>query len=319
MQDHTAAAVELAEEIQTATASIRTQRPDAIAGLFAGNVPGRPGAGGQYFTTFDTAAGMLRDYAGYTIYPTLKQLDSGSWSREMAWSVLRELGTAHASFLGYCGLTRIQEFHTRLLAIDPAEIPDEEAKAALRAYSGYVNRVNAWSHHEFPWSVGDGFRYPEAEPDKPSETGLQDPIGVSGSQVSLTWEPLGITVRATLAENQNPALCAELLACLPFTVLQDHSAVSGESIFAWTPLVTTVNAPVRERVCDAPVGRIRYQQATGQKLVVAYGRTTETGLAPVLGQIREEDLDILPDVGAAVFESNFRTKEPIWLTVEKLP
>ncbi len=307
---------ELVDEMREAARAARTHRPEEVARLFAGQVPGRPGAGGQYFTTFDTAAGMLRDYAGYTIYPALAALAAGRWDPATTWQVLDGLGSPHASFLGYCGFDAVRDFHARLLALGPDGLAPADAVEALSAYSAYVNRVNAWVHHEFPWSIGEGFRYPDDgwTPEPVAE--LREPVAVSGPRVTLTWQPLDVTVHATLARDQNPALVDAVLASLPFTVLQDHSAVSGESVFAWTPLVTTVAAPVRERVCDAPVGRLRFQQATGQKLVVAYGRTTETGLAPVLGQVDEADLGVLPAVGEAVFASTFRTKDPIWLTVE---
>jgi hypothetical protein len=310
--------------MRAATSHAETARPSAVTDLFNGAVAGRPGAGGQYFTTFDTAAGMLRDYAGYTVFPALRMLAAKSWTPAVTWDVLAQMGTGQAAFLGYCGFTEIKDFNARLLADTPdSDYEDYEdykddavlALEALSAYSGFVNRVNAWVHHEFPWSVSSGFAYPDdgwapAPPPEPN-----DPLPVEGARIALTWEPLGVTVHATLAENLNPTLCGALLDALPFTVLQDHSAVSGDSVFAWTPLVTTMATPVKERVCDAPVGRLRFQQATGQKLVVAYGRTTETGPAPVLGQIDDADLAALPEVGRAVFDSTFHTKNPIWLTV----
>ncbi|MET8861161.1 hypothetical protein ABZW95_34060, partial [Streptomyces sp. NPDC004579] len=128
-------------------------------------------------------------------------------------------------------------------------------------------------------------------------------------------QPLGLTARAYVATDLNPQLASEFLEALPFTVLQDHAMVTGESMYAWTPLVSLAPTPVTERICDAPPGRLRYSQATGNKLVVQYGRTSETLSVPVLGNVELEDTDVLQKVGPAVWESTFRSKMPVWLTV----
>ena len=64
------------------------------------------------------------------------------------------------------------------------------------------------------------------------------------------------------------------------------------------------------------MGRLRFSQRTGQKLVVQYGAVTETILSPVLGQVVPADIGKLAGVGAVVLASTFTTKSPIFLTVE---
>jgi hypothetical protein len=73
---------------------------------------------------------------------------------------------------------------------------------------------------------------------------------------------------------------------------------------------------VKERQCDAPIGRIRFSQGTGQKFIIQYGEVTEDIETPVLGEIPPEYRDQLADVGRAVLKSTFDNKEPIWLKVE---
>lgn len=89
-------------------------------------------------------------------------------------------------------------------------------------------------------------------------------------------------------------------------------------MYAWAPLVSVAPTPVTERICDAPPGRLRFSQATGNKLIVQYGPTTETLRGPVLGKVADEHIDRLPKVGQAVWESTFRTKDLIWITAERL-
>ncbi|MED6167520.1 hypothetical protein PIB30_003492 [Stylosanthes scabra] len=125
-------------------------------------------------------------------------------------------------------------------------------------------------------------------------------------------------VVATLATNENPELCNDVLKELPFTVVQDHAVVSGESMYAWAPVISTAPVHVKERHTDAPVGRIRYSQATGNKIIVQYGEMTEDIETPVLGEIMPQYLDKLLEVGRAVWKSTFHTKEIILLTIETM-
>lgn len=94
--------------------------------------------------------------------------------------------------------------------------------------------------------------------------------------------------------------------------------VTGESIFAWAPMASTAPIRVREEIRKAPLGRLRFSQRTGQKLIVQYGLTKETILAPVLGGVVQEDVHKLAEVGKAVWNATYRTKELVWLTVEKI-
>ncbi|MCZ7483886.1 hypothetical protein O8C22_24785, partial [Agrobacterium rhizogenes] len=97
---------------------------------------------------------------------------------------------------------------------------------------------------------------------------------------------------------------------------QDHAVVSGESMYAWAPVVSTAKVNVKERQCDAPVGRIRYSQGTGNKVIVQYGEVTEDIATPVLGEILPEYADDIYKVGRAVLEATFLTKELFFLKME---
>jgi hypothetical protein len=138
-----------------------------------------------------------------------------------------------------------------------------------------------------------------------------------GRRIDISWDPLDISVVAELADEVNPELCDDIWKNLPFTVLQSHPTVSGESVYAWAPMVST--APVRhwEPINQAPAGRLRYSQATGNKLTVQYGKGLEPLSQPVVGTVQPEYLHLLPIMGRAVWESTFWTKQLIWLTVKR--
>ncbi len=136
-----------------------------------------------------------------------------------------------------------------------------------------------------------------------------------GRLIDIAWPGLGISVVAELADELNPELCEDFWRCLPFTVLQDHPIVSGETVFAWAPLVSTAPIRHRERIDEAPAGRIRFSQATGNKFSIQYGKGLETLAQPVLGRVLPDYLRVLPRVGKVVWESTFWNKELIWVQV----
>ena len=304
----------LTAAIRQRTAVITGREPEDARKLRLGRLDDRAGAYGQYFGTWDIAAGMLRDFAMYALYPLVRMARSPGGIRQP--DLIEELLPPYTNYLGYSGFPELERFGDGLRRLAKAEA-GRPLDDALAAYFAYANRLYAWVYHYFPWHLGDRFMYPD--PTVADEAEAATVVGSarpSDRLIRLTWQPLGISVRAWLAVDQNPELCAELLAALPFTVLQDHPMVTGESIFAWTPLVSTAPIHVREEIRKAPVGRLRYSQRTGQKLIVQYGPTKETILAPLLGSVLDEDLHRLPTVGRAVWNSTYRSKELIWLTVE---
>ena len=80
-----------------------------------------------------------------------------------------------------------------------------------------------------------------------------------GRLIDLSWRGPDVHVDAIaeLADEQNPELCEKFWACLPFTVLQDNSVVSGESMYGWVLLASTVPTRMKESINEARPGRIR--------------------------------------------------------------
>ncbi|MGW7825156.1 cucumopine synthase-related protein [Streptomyces puniciscabiei] len=302
------------------TERLRTEEPEEIRQLRTGMLAHRAGSYGQYFTTWDLANGILRDYS-MNVYQWLRVAADDSLTVEQVMTVLRTVDPIYSTYLGYSGFETLARAAERLLR--RADHDRASLLAGLTDLTAYVNRLTAWSHHEFPWHLGgDRFRYPEDGMGAPACAYSPTAGGVTPAgqpqhrvRVRLRWEPPGLEAVGEIATDLNEELTREFLASLPFTVLQDHAVVSGETMYAWTPLVSLASTPVTERICDAPVGRLRYSQATGNKLVVQYGPSNEPLRVPVLGQVVPEDLEVLRKVGALVWESTFRSKEPVWLTV----
>ncbi|MGI4815125.1 MAG: DUF3830 domain-containing protein [Janthinobacterium lividum] len=136
-----------------------------------------------------------------------------------------------------------------------------------------------------------------------------------GRLIDIHWPSLDIKVVAELADEDNPELCEEFWQHLPFKILQAHPVVSGESVYAWTPIVSTAPVRKRERIVDCEVGRLRYSQSTGNKISVQYGKGLEPLAQPVLGMVLPEYRALLPKMGKAVWNNIFWQKEQIFVEI----
>ncbi|MGO4706802.1 hypothetical protein AB4072_13620 [Microvirga sp. 2MCAF38] len=310
---------DLTQEIIEATNAIMTTEPEEIRAFRTGTLDNKAGSYGQYFGTWDIAAGMIRDYSMYTLYPLLNVVQNEKIGLEQFRAVFQAFDPAYSNYLRYSGFPEMGRRAADMRRLLETTKSREDVVAAIKAFTAYTNRLAAWSFHYFPWGLGTQFQYKDPEVPAPSITDLNRRVHIKdGQRIRLTWQPLGISVEAVLATQENPELCRDLLEALPFSIIQDHAVVTGESMYAWTPIVSTAPIHVRERICDAPQGRLRFSQSTGQKFIVQYGPTTEDLAQPVLGEILGEDAKKLPEVGKAVWRSTFETKELIWLTVEKV-
>jgi len=304
-------------EVETETARIATNEPQELYLLRTGTMANRAGSYGQYFGTWDIAHGMLRDFSMYSLYPLLRVARNDP-NANLAM-LCEELFEPYTNYLGYSGMPTLERFGLALRAI-AKDSDNATIERCLTAYLIYANRLYSWAYHYFPWDLGEQFRYPDGmvEEEHGGDSATGAAAEVDGPLIRMTWKELDISVKAVLAASHNPELCADFLEALPFTILQQHPMVSGKSLFAWAPMASTAPIRYKEEIRRAPVGRLRFSQRTGQKLIVQYGPTTETIMAPVLGTILPEYLDELEALGQGVWDSTYHSKKQIWLTVERI-
>lgn len=298
-----------------AARAVRTE-PQGFQELRTGRLRSQPGGYGQYFGAVEIAGGMLRDFAWYVAYPTLVMLRTHR-DEKMTGAMIREMFPVPVNYLGYSGFPELRVYGSAIIAqLDRADA--DSIDRMLTAFCRYLNSLYPWVYHHFPWNLGDHMRYENGGAQGNSD-GSPNPetLTPTDTLIRMRWEPLGIEVRAWLAVNDNAELCHDLLGALPFTAMQSHPMVTGESLFAWAPLVSTAPTPLKEEIRKAPIGRLRYSTRTGQKLIVQYGTTTEDIMAPVLGAVLPEDCHKLAALGKAVWASLYQSKEPVWLTVER--
>lgn len=255
------------EALFAETTAIRTTEPEEIRKLRTGSLDNKVGTNGQYFATWDFANGKLRDYSTYTWYPLLQLAEDPSFSIEQVCNAINKFDHTYSNYLRYSGFPKLGRFALALRLHLPSATTREQFVLAVRTYYAYTNQLLAWSFHYFPWSLGAQFIYQNPDHPATSLTDLARRVHVrEGRRIKLTWEPIGITADACLAINENRELCNDVIAALPFTVLRDHAVVSGESIYAWTPVVSTSKIQVRERQCDAPKGRLRFSQTSDRSV-----------------------------------------------------
>jgi hypothetical protein len=136
-------------------------------------------------------------------------------------------------------------------------------------------------------------------------------------RILFTWPDLGITARATLADDKNPDLCREVWDSLPLEGLQNHAVVTGGSMYTWVPMLSFAPIQVTQRIDQGRPGDLRYSKNTGQKIAIQYGECNEDIYSPVLGGIDPEDVPKIQQVGRAAWEALFFTKRPIRVRITR--
>lgn len=139
----------------------------------------------------------------------------------------------------------------------------------------------------------------------------------------MEWPSLGIEVGAE-ALAHNIEVFNWFLDNLPLTTLQGHAVISGELLYVMNLLMkTTLPVKYRDLVMEdlskEPVGRVSLFATAGKvgSIMVKYGPITEPMSYPTIAQVREEDLGKLKEVGRAVWNSIYNTKEVIKVTFKR--
>ena len=98
----------------------------------------------------------------------------------------------------------------------------------------------------------------------------------------------------------------------------NNAVITDGSMYCWLPLLSFAPIHFKERIDQAPVGRLRYSQATGNKLIVQYSQCYEDVNGTVLGAVIPEHVDIIKQVGEKARESIFMTKQELHIKVSRL-
>jgi hypothetical protein len=108
---------------------------------------------------------------------------------------------------------------------------------------------------------------------------------------------VGLSFRAKLLAEDNPDVVQQVLAQLPLQSVLGHVVVSGEAI--WMP--TRIVHLGRSNMVPRHPGAV-YLYAPGQTICLTYGRITESAKVNKFAEVLEEDLPMLQQLGAFVYE-----------------
>jgi len=152
----------LQQQIDTETERIWRQEPEEHRKLRLGVIDNAAGSYGQYFTTWDFANGMIRDYSMYTLYPLLRLSLDASFSLEHLKKMFKVFDPQYTVYLGYSGFRTLEEFGRSFLEAMETMSTRDDFIALLTSLLKYANKLAAWSFHYFPWAIGALFPHSRA-------------------------------------------------------------------------------------------------------------------------------------------------------------
>lgn len=140
---------------------------------------------------------------------------------------------------------------------------------------------------------------------------------MNNHRIFFKWPELNIVVHASLANDKNPELCRHVWEALPFQSILNNAVVTDGSMYCWVPMLSFDPVHYKERIDLAPVGRLRYSQNTGNKIILQYSECNENIFGAVLGQVDEKDIPLLQRAGEEARKAIFMTKKPLHVVISR--
>jgi len=137
-------------------------------------------------------------------------------------------------------------------------------------------------------------------------------------KILFEWPDLRLEAIGVLADDQNPELCQSVWDSLPIESIMNHSVVAGSSVYCWTPILDFSPIHYKEALNEAPIGRIRYGQSDGNKIIIQYDEVHDDVKGAVLGMIEPEGIEAIRLVGRQAMESVFLSKKLLRVKISRL-
>lgn len=113
--------------------------------------------------------------------------------------------------------------------------------------------------------------------------------------LQVTWPEFETAITIELLEDKAPGVCADIWNALPFSTIQGHALITGEMLFATTP----VTSRARENITlytELGIGGC-YLGNSSQNIGIVYGRVTEPEGQTKWGQVIPQDIPALKEIG----------------------
>jgi len=121
----------------------------------------------------------------------------------------------------------------------------------------------------------------------------------------------GIEFKARLLVDENPEVIKTIRANLPLKSVLGHVVISGEAIWAPTKIVFLGKGNMVKRSPGAV-----YLYAPGQTICMTYGSITESALVNKFGQVIDEHLPRLQELGNIVWRKTVADFQRVQVNVE---
>jgi len=144
----------LKADIDAEVERIWLQEPEEHKKLRLGIIDNQAGSYGQYFTTWEFAVGMIRDYPGYTLYPLLKLAETDQFDLSQVQAMFKAFDPPYTTYLGYSGFRTLEKFGAEFVKSFDSMESKEDFMELLKSYLLYLNKLNAWCFHYFPHGLG---------------------------------------------------------------------------------------------------------------------------------------------------------------------
>jgi len=145
---------QLKQDILESFHKMQFTEPKELYNLRTNNADTGAGSFGAYWGALDFAVGMVRDLAGYTMYPLLKMAESSEFSMEQIRSAYMLLMPPYTNYLGYSGMFELRSFCRRFRECFDEFQSKEEFIDLFKVFLMYVNKTVAWTYHYFTWELG---------------------------------------------------------------------------------------------------------------------------------------------------------------------
>lgn len=145
---------QLKQDIETSFQAMQLEEPVELRNLRTNAAGTEAGSFGAYWGAIDFAVGMVRDLAGYTMYPLLMMAYKPNFTLEHIRDAYMLLMPPYTNYLGYSGMFELREFCCRFReCFDEFESKDEFIEV-FKVFLMYVNKTVAWTYHYFTWEIG---------------------------------------------------------------------------------------------------------------------------------------------------------------------
>lgn len=147
----------LLTHVKDEVSKVWKEEPAELKVLRLGLLENEAGTKGQYWTTWDFANGMIRDFSMYTMFPILRAAHSEEVDLPALKKLVEVFHPPYTVYLRYSGYQTMLDLDEEFRTLLPSFETKEQFIEFYTEFLRYTNKLAAWSYHYFTWEVGSLF------------------------------------------------------------------------------------------------------------------------------------------------------------------